>query len=162
LQWGFIHSSASIGLTMKRLVQRLLGHSRGCNGEGLLYNLYEKVPRGYFNSDDAQIFFRSIWVSFWLRLQRNQRIDGEGFVDSLISLRRHAPLMIPRILICLEGPHDPRVGCGNRMSRSSSIYWTHHFFQLSCILTRQAVHHIGLEGSQYSHVGGEVIAGPFT
>ena len=40
---GFINSTASLGLSDNDCVRRLLGHSRGLGGEGLLDNLYAEV-----------------------------------------------------------------------------------------------------------------------
>jgi NACHT domain len=82
---GFINSRASLGLTMKKRVQRLLGHSRGRNGEGLLDNLYEEVLKEYFNGDEAQALFRSIMGQLFAVIEPIS-------LESLIVLRRHAPI----------------------------------------------------------------------
>jgi hypothetical protein len=57
---GFINSRASLGLSMKTRVERLLGHSRGLSGEGLLDNLYEETLKDCFTSNEAQTLFRTI------------------------------------------------------------------------------------------------------
>jgi DNA polymerase III delta prime subunit len=85
---GFINSPASIGLTIKKCVQRLLGHSRGHNGEGLLDNLYEEVLKEYFKTDEAQTLFRTIMGQLFAAIEPLS-------IESLISLRRHAPVNDP-------------------------------------------------------------------
>jgi NACHT domain len=57
---GFINSTASLGLSNNECIRRLLGHSRGRLGEGLLDNLYEQVLKEYFTSHEAQALFRTI------------------------------------------------------------------------------------------------------
>jgi NACHT domain len=80
---GFINSPASLGLSMTKRVQRLLGHTRGRNGEGLLDSLYEEVLKEYIKSDEAQILFRSIMGQLLAAIEPLS-------IDSLISLRQHA------------------------------------------------------------------------
>jgi hypothetical protein len=57
---GSINSPASLGLSKKECIQRLLGHARGRSDQGLLDNLYEEVLNQYFKTLEAQIVFRSI------------------------------------------------------------------------------------------------------
>jgi AAA ATPase domain len=85
---GFINSPASIGLTIRKCVQRLLGHSRGHNGEGLLDNLYEEVLAEYFKTDEAQALFRTIMGQLFAATEPLS-------IESLIALRRHAPVNDP-------------------------------------------------------------------
>jgi NACHT domain len=92
-QWAsvassFINSPSNIGLSMKTRVDRLLGHSRGLNGEGLLDNLYEEVLKGFFESVQAQALFRSI---IGLVLAAIEPLS----INSLITLRRYAPIDNP-------------------------------------------------------------------
>ena len=86
---GFINSTASLGLSDDDCVRRLLGHSRGLSGEGLLDNLYAEVLQEYFKSDDAQILFRSVMGQLLAAMEPLS-------IDSLISLRRHAPTVHPQ------------------------------------------------------------------
>ena len=85
---GFINSTASIGLGDNECVQRLLGRSRGLNGEGLLDNLYEQILEGYFKSDEAQILFRSVMGQVFVAVEPLS-------IHSLIGLRRCAPTVHP-------------------------------------------------------------------
>jgi AAA ATPase domain len=85
---GFINSPASIGLTIRKCVQRLLGHSRGNNGEGLLDNLYEEVLKEYFKTDEAQTLFRTIMGQLFAAIEPLS-------IESLIALRRYAPVNDP-------------------------------------------------------------------
>jgi hypothetical protein len=85
---GFINSPASIGLTMKKRIQRLLGRSRGRHREGLLDNLYEEVLKGYFKSDEARTLFRFIVGQILAAIEPLS-------IESLINLRRHAPVDDP-------------------------------------------------------------------
>ena len=92
-QWAavassFINSPSNLGLSMKRRVQRLLGHSRGLNGEGLLDNLYEEVLKEFFKSVQAQALFRSIIGPVLAAIEPLS-------INSLITLRRHAPIDNP-------------------------------------------------------------------
>jgi NACHT domain len=98
---GFINSPASLGLSYDECVQRLLARSRGRSGEGPLDNLYEEVLQGYFNSDEAQVLFRSIMGQLFVAIEPLS-------INSLIALRQHAPIVHPedsnhvlRILRCL-------------------------------------------------------------
>ena len=64
-QWAavacrFISSTSSLGLSDNECVQRLLGHSRGLSGQGLLDNLYEEVLKEYFKTEESQVLFRSM------------------------------------------------------------------------------------------------------
>jgi NACHT domain len=85
---GFINSPANLGLSMKRRAQRLLEHSRGHNGEGLLDSLYEGVLKEYFKTDEAQTLFRSIMGQLFAAIEHLS-------IASLIALRRHAPVGDP-------------------------------------------------------------------
>jgi AAA ATPase domain len=92
-QWAtvacdFINSPASIGLTRKQCVQRLLGHSRGRHGEGLLDNLYEEVLKEYLKSNEAQTLFRTIMGQLFAAMEPLS-------IESLIALWRHAPVNDP-------------------------------------------------------------------
>ena len=87
---GFITGPASLGIGMKRCVQRLLGHSRGRDGEGVLDGLYEEVFNQYFKSVEAQILFRSIMGQLLAAIEPRS-------IHSLLALRRHAPV---------DGPED--------------------------------------------------------
>jgi NACHT domain len=98
---GFINSRDSLGLSYNECVQRLLSPSRGRSGEGPLDDLYEEVLQAYFNSDEAQVLFRSIMGQLFAAIEPLS-------IDSLISLRQHAPFVHPedsdqvlRILRCL-------------------------------------------------------------
>jgi NACHT domain len=105
-QWAavacsFINSPANLGLSYNECVRRLLAPSRGRSGEGPLDNLYEEVLQGYFNSDEAQVLFRSIMGQLFAAIEPLS-------INSLISLRQHAPFVHPedsnlvlRILRCL-------------------------------------------------------------
>jgi AAA ATPase domain len=84
---GFINSRASLGLTMNKRVQRILGHSRGRSG-GLLDSLYEEVLKEYFKTDEAQALFRSIMGQLFAAIEPLS-------IESLIVLRRHAPVDDP-------------------------------------------------------------------
>jgi NACHT domain len=87
---GFINSPASLGLSKAECVQRLLGHSRGRTGQGLLDKLYEETLKEYFKSDEAQLVFRSVMGQLLAAIEPLS-------VSCLIALRRYAP----------EGdPHD--------------------------------------------------------
>jgi AAA ATPase domain len=81
---GFINNPDSLGLSIKRRVQRLLGHSRGLSGEGLLDNLYEEVLKQYFKSEEAQALFRSVMGQLLAAIEPLS-------IHSLIGLRRHSP-----------------------------------------------------------------------
>jgi NACHT domain len=85
---GFINSRASRGISKKMRVQRILGQSQGHNREGLLDSLYEQVLKEYFKSDEAQMLFRSIMGQLLAAIEPLS-------VDTLIALRRHAPLGDP-------------------------------------------------------------------
>jgi hypothetical protein len=63
---GFINNRASLGLTMKKRVRQILGHSRGRRSGGLLDTLYKEVLK-YFRTDEAQTLFRSIMGQRLLR-----------------------------------------------------------------------------------------------
>jgi NACHT domain len=78
---GFINGPASLGLSKKVCVQRLLGHSRRRNGRGLLDDLYEEVLKEYFRSDEAQIVFRSVMGQLLAAIELLS-------INSLISLRQ--------------------------------------------------------------------------
>jgi AAA ATPase domain len=85
---GFINSPASLGLTMKRRVEQLLGHSRGRSGEGLLDSLYEEVLKEYFKTDETQALFRLIMGQLLAAIEPLS-------IESFIVLRRHTPLDDP-------------------------------------------------------------------
>jgi AAA ATPase domain len=85
---GFINSRASLGLSMKMRVQRLLGHSRGLSGEGLLDNLYEEILKDCFTSNEAQTLFRTIMGQLLAAIEPLS-------IHSLIALRQHAPVDDP-------------------------------------------------------------------
>jgi hypothetical protein len=80
---GFINGPDSLGLSMGECVERLLGHSRGQTGQGLLDSLYEGILEEYFKSPEAQKVFRSIMGQILAAVQPLS-------IDSLIALRRHA------------------------------------------------------------------------
>jgi AAA ATPase domain len=82
---GFINSRASIGLSMKKRIERLLGHSRGRRGEGLLDVLYEEVLKEYFETDEARMLFRTVMGQLLAAIEPLS-------IESLISLQRHAPV----------------------------------------------------------------------
>jgi hypothetical protein len=88
---GFINSRVSLGLTMKRRVERLLGHSRGRSGEGLLDNLYEEVLKEYFKTDEAQTLFRLIMGQLLATIEPLS-LNPSFLCDDIF------PLMIPRVL----------------------------------------------------------------
>jgi hypothetical protein len=85
---GFINSPASRGLSMKKRVQRLLGHARGHHGEGLLDNLDEEVLKEYFKTHEAQILFRSIMGQLFAAIEHLS-------INSLIALRQYVPVDDP-------------------------------------------------------------------
>jgi NACHT domain len=85
---GFINSYANLGLSDNECVQRLLGHSRGLGGEGLLDNLYEEVLKEYFKSDEAQNLFRSVMGQLFAAAEPLS-------IHSLIALRRHVSTVHP-------------------------------------------------------------------
>jgi NACHT domain len=78
---GFINSPASLGLSNKECVQRLLAHSRGRDGQGPLDNLYEEILKEYIKSHEAQIVFRSVMGRLLAAIEPLS-------ISSLISLRR--------------------------------------------------------------------------
>ena len=96
---GFINSTTRLGLSDNECVQRLLGHSRGLSGQGLLDNLYEQVLKEYFQTDKSQVLFRSVMGQLFAAIEPLS-------IDSLISLRRHSPAAHPedsnRVLIMLS------------------------------------------------------------
>jgi NACHT domain len=81
---GFINSSDELGLSDDECVQRLLGRSRGLDGEGLLDKLYKEVLQEYFKRDEARDLFRSIMGQLFAAIKPLS-------INSLIALRRHAP-----------------------------------------------------------------------
>jgi hypothetical protein len=81
---GFINSSDELGLSDNECVQRLLGRSRGLDGQGLLDKLYEEVLQEYFKRDEARDLFRSIMGQLFAAIEPLS-------INSLIALRRHAP-----------------------------------------------------------------------
>jgi hypothetical protein len=86
---GFIKGSpTALGLSTETRVQHLLEHTRGRNGEGLLDNLYEEVLKEYFTTDEAQSLFRAIMGQLFAAFEPLS-------IDSLITLRRHAPVDDP-------------------------------------------------------------------
>jgi hypothetical protein len=85
---GFINSSDELGLSDNECVRRLVGHSRGLDGEGLLDKLYKEVLQGYFKRDEARDLFRSIMGQLFAAIEPLS-------IDSLIALRRHAPTVHP-------------------------------------------------------------------
>jgi AAA ATPase domain len=86
---GFINGNPSgLGLGMKKRVQRLLGHAQGRNAEGLLDSLYEEVLKEHFKTDEAQSLFRTIMGQLFAAFEPLS-------IDSLIALRRHAPVDDP-------------------------------------------------------------------
>jgi hypothetical protein len=80
---GFINSPASLGLSKKVCVRRLLDHSRGRNGKGLLDSLYKEVLKEYFKSNEAQTVFRSVMGQL---LASSEPLS----IISLIALRQQA------------------------------------------------------------------------
>jgi NACHT domain len=87
---GFINSPDSLGLSIKRRVQRLLGRSRGLSGQGLLDNLYEDVLKQYFKSEEAQALFRSVMGQLLAAIEPLS-------IHSLIGLRQHSPAPVDDI-----------------------------------------------------------------
>jgi AAA ATPase domain len=86
---GFINSPpASFGFSKRKCVQRLLGHSRDRSGQDPLDKLYEEVLEGYFKPHEAQILFRSVMGHLFAAIEPLS-------IDSLISLRLHAPIDDP-------------------------------------------------------------------
>jgi hypothetical protein len=85
---GFINSPASLGLSMTKRVECLLGRSRGRNGEGLLDNLYKEVLKEYIKLDEAQILFRSIVGQLLAAIEPLS-------IDSFTALQQHAPVDDP-------------------------------------------------------------------
>jgi hypothetical protein len=85
---GFINSRANRGISMRKRVQRLSGHSRGHPGEGVLDHLYKEVLNEYFKTDEARILFRSIMGQLFAASEPLS-------IDSLLSLRQHAPFHDP-------------------------------------------------------------------
>jgi NACHT domain len=79
---GFINSPASLGLSKKESVRRLLDHPRG-RKEGLLDSLYEEVLKEYFKSNEAQTVFRSVMGQLLAAFEPLSTI-------SLIALRQQA------------------------------------------------------------------------
>jgi AAA ATPase domain len=113
---GFINGGpASLGLGMKKRVQHLLGQPRSLNGEGLLDNLYEEVLKEYFRTDGAQSLFRSIMGQLFAASEPLS-------IESLIALRRHAPVDDPE-------DSEPVVGIlrhlGSLLSNVTSFDQTH-------------------------------------
>ena len=94
---GFINSTR-LDLGDNECVQRLLGHSRGLSGQGLLDNLYEQVLKEYFKTEESQVLFRSVMGQLFAAIEPLS-------IDSLITLR-HSPAAHPedsnRILIMLS------------------------------------------------------------
>jgi NACHT domain len=94
---GFINSTR-LDLGDNECVQRLLGHSRGLSGQGLLDNLYEQVLKEYFKTDSSQVLFRSVMGQLFAAIEPLS-------IDTLISLRRHSLAAHPedsdRVLIML-------------------------------------------------------------
>jgi hypothetical protein len=83
---GFINTPpASFGFSKRKCVQRLLGHSRGDNTQDPLDKLYEELLEGYFKPQEAQILFRSVMGQLFAAIEPLS-------IESLISLRRHAPI----------------------------------------------------------------------
>jgi NACHT domain len=80
---GFMNSSASLGLSRIQRVERLLGHTRGQTGQGLLDNVYEEVLKEYFKSPEAQGIFRSVMGQLLAAVQPFS-------INSLITLRCYA------------------------------------------------------------------------
>ena len=85
---GFINSSDDLGLSDNECVQRLLGRSRGLDGQGLLDTLYKDVLQEYFKRDEARDLFRSIMGQLFAAIEPLS-------ISSLIALRRHAPTVHP-------------------------------------------------------------------
>ena len=85
---GFINSPASLGISKKECVRRLLGHSRGRNGQGLLDNLYREVLKQYFETREAQILFRSVMGQVFAAIEPLS-------IRSLLALRQHTPIVDP-------------------------------------------------------------------
>jgi hypothetical protein len=82
---GFINNPPpSFGFSRKEVVQRLLGHSRDRDGQDPLDQLYEEVLEGYFKPPAAQTLFRSVMGQLFAAVEPLS-------INSLISLRRHAP-----------------------------------------------------------------------
>jgi AAA ATPase domain len=97
---GFINSRASLGISMKSRVERMLGRSRGRTGEGLLDALYEEVLKVYFQTDEAQMLFRTIMGQLLAAVKPLS-------IESLITLRQYIsvndlensdPDLVPEIL----------------------------------------------------------------
>jgi NACHT domain len=85
---GFINSSDDLGLSDNESVRRLLGPSRGLDGQGPLDKLYEEVLQEYFKRDEARDLFRSIMGQLFAAIEPLS-------IDSLIALRQHAPYVHP-------------------------------------------------------------------
>jgi AAA ATPase domain len=85
---GFINSRASLGLGVKKHVQRLTGHSRGFSGEGLLDSLYEEILNECFTSDEARTLFRTIMGQLFAAIEPLS-------IDSLVALRQYVPIDDP-------------------------------------------------------------------
>jgi hypothetical protein len=83
----WVNSSDDLGLSDND-VRRLLGRSRGLDGQGLLDNLYEEVLQEYFKRDEAQDLFRSIMGQLFAAIEPLS-------INSLIAMRRHAPTVHP-------------------------------------------------------------------
>jgi NACHT domain len=96
-QWAAVASGLinypppSFGFSKKQVIQRLLGHSRGRDGQDPLDQLYGEVLEGYFKPVPAQILFRSVMGQLFAAFVPLS-------ISSLTTLRRHSPL---------DDPEDP-------------------------------------------------------
>jgi NACHT domain len=82
---GFINGSDELGLSDNECVRRLLGR---LDGEGPLDKLYKEVLQEYFKRDEARDLFRSIMGQLFAAMEPLS-------INSLITLRRHAPTVHP-------------------------------------------------------------------
>jgi NACHT domain len=89
-QWAAVASGLinnpppSFGFSKKQVIQRLLGHSRGRDGQDPLDQLYGEVLEGYFKPLAAQTLFRSVMGQLFAALVPLS-------IRSLTVLRQHAP-----------------------------------------------------------------------
>jgi NACHT domain len=82
---GLINKPPPIfGFSRKQVIQRLLGHSRGRDGQDPLDQLYREVLEGYFKPVAAQTLFRSVMGQLFAAMVPLS-------IRSLTILRQHAP-----------------------------------------------------------------------
>jgi NACHT domain len=148
-QWAavacsFITGTGSLGLSDNECVQRLLGHSRGLSGQGLLDNLYEEVLKEYFKTEESQVQFRSVMGHLFAAMEPLS-------VDSLVSLRRYAPTAHPensgRVLKILN--HLGSLLSKVKVTSSDPIVPLHTSFRDFLTSQTSNVFYVDLAGAHY-------------